>query len=275
MVPEQALYLFKAADNRRHCGSDGWQCNACHHAKPYTGAFARPVTPTNGNAPDVGVFSANTIPPATFAAGAAVASPVPTFTVPRRRRRRSPCGQQIVRPSVLRRRYAVANDHRGDLGSDSRGRGRSHPLQWPPRTEECFRLGVAAAEGHGPRLSISFRAAGRAISTTTAPRLSCRRAPTAACCFAQTGSNQLAAGETTARMRGWHRRLLCWQGIPQLELTAPGGGNYGFVDVDGALLLSHGATPPSGWLIVGSGKGEACFGICGARTPVIYSRERY
>ena len=117
--------------------------------------------------PDVGVFSANTILPATFAARAAVARQSATFTGPRRRRRRSPavagCATVGAAPTVCSARQRPS----GDLGSDSEGRAK-------PSTATVACLGlknafpVAAAEGHGPRLSISFRAAGRAISTTTA-----------------------------------------------------------------------------------------------------------
>lgn len=87
--------------------------------------------------------------------------------------------------------------------------------------------------------------------------------------FPQTGRNQLAAGETTATMRGTAvSPVTVLSGDSQLRLSAPGSGNQGFADVVGASLGAPAWLPPTG-------NARACFGICGPRSPVIYSRERY
>lgn len=87
--------------------------------------------------------------------------------------------------------------------------------------------------------------------------------------FPQTGSNQLAAGETTATMRGTAvSPVTVLSGDAQLRFSAPGSGNQGYVDVIGANLGAPAWLPPTG-------NARACFGICGPRSPVIYSRERY
>lgn len=79
------------------------------------------------------------------------------------------------------------------------------------------------------------------------------------------GRNQLAAGETTASLS-----LPLVSGRANLRLSAPGAGNYGYVDVIGAVV--RGA---SNWLLLPAPSARACFGTCGPRNSVIYSRERF
>lgn len=243
----------------------------------YTGAFARPVTLTNGNAPDVGVFSANTILPATFAAGAAVASPVYTFTVAETppktlALRAADCATVGAAPTVCSAPTTIEVTSAATAGAEAEAILYSGRLGLKNAFgSELLPLKVTAQTEY-------FISGGwtRNLNDNCTPLVVPTSANSGLLFFAQTGSNQLAAGETTARMRGGVASpATVLAGDSQLELTAPGGGNYGFVDVDGALLLSHGATPPSGWLSSVPAKARACFGICGARTPVIYSRERY
>ncbi len=59
-------------------------------------------------------------------------------------------------------------------------------------------------------------------------------------------------------------------GLPKLNLSAPGAGNAGLVDVSGTIL--RGANT---WLTLSAPGARACFGSCGPRSPVIYFRENY
>lgn len=88
---------------------------------------------------------------------------------------------------------------------------------------------------------------------------------------AQGPRNQLAAGETTA-ISAWvtGSNVYLNQGSPEVKLTAPGVGNYGYVDIIGSAL--RGA---NNWLLLAVPSARACFGTCGPRSSVIYSRERY
>ncbi len=81
----------------------------------------------------------------------------------------------------------------------------------------------------------------------------------------QTPLNQLAAGETTASLSS-----PVASGSVGLRLTAPGAGNHGYVDIVGAVV--RGANT---WLLLAAPTTRACFGKCGPRAAVIYSRERY
>ncbi|MCP5268278.1 MAG: hypothetical protein H6943_04460 [Zoogloeaceae bacterium] len=84
----------------------------------------------------------------------------------------------------------------------------------------------------------------------------------------QTAGNQLAAGETVASMSGTPQGKMV-NGDPGLRLSAPGAGNFGYVDIVGSQLGSPAWLPPSSDV-------RACFGVCGQRrSPVIYQRERY
>jgi MSHA biogenesis protein MshQ len=87
--------------------------------------------------------------------------------------------------------------------------------------------------------------------------------------------NALEPGEVIAQMNGsTAASVVVTNGDARLVLrgatpaVGPGGGNQGFVDVIGANLGSPVWLPPTG-------NARACFGICGPRSPVIYSRERY
>ncbi len=84
---------------------------------------------------------------------------------------------------------------------------------------------------------------------------------------AQTPRNQLAAGETTATMGGSPAGRLV-NGDALLSLSAPGQGNHGYVD-----LIASKLNIPA-WLVSPT-DARACFGACGPRSPIIYSRERY
>ena len=59
-------------------------------------------------------------------------------------------------------------------------------------------------------------------------------------------------------------------GVARLNLSAPGAGNAGLVDVTGTIL--RGANT---WLTLSAPTARACFGSCGPRSPVIYFRENY
>lgn len=93
---------------------------------------------------------------------------------------------------------------------------------------------------------------------------------------AQTGRNQLAAGEVVAQMRSSTaatvRVAAGDAGLvlrhPTVSSQGPGTGNFGYVDVAGAILS------PWTWLSP-TGNARACFGACGPRSPVIYFRERF
>lgn len=82
---------------------------------------------------------------------------------------------------------------------------------------------------------------------------------------AQGPRNQLAAGETTATAS-----VPLVSGNAGLRLSAPGAGNFGYVDIIGTVL--RGA---NNWLLLAVPSARACFGTCGPRSSVIYSRERY
>jgi len=84
---------------------------------------------------------------------------------------------------------------------------------------------------------------------------------------AQTTRNQLAAGETVATMGGTPAGRLV-NGDALLSLSAPGAGNFGYVDIIASKLNAP------AWLLQ-PGDVRACFGACGPRAPIIYSRERY
>lgn len=79
------------------------------------------------------------------------------------------------------------------------------------------------------------------------------------------GRNQLAAGETTATLSA---PLI--SGRANLRLSAPGAGNYGYVDVIGSVLRGTNT-----WLLLPAASARACFGTCGPRSSVIYSKERF
>lgn len=93
---------------------------------------------------------------------------------------------------------------------------------------------------------------------------------------AQNGRNQLAAGEVVAQMRSSTAatvRVAAGDAgfvlrHPTVSSQGPGTGNYGYVDVAGAILS------PWAWLSP-TGNARACFGACGPRSPVIYFRERF
>ncbi|HNL21906.1 MAG TPA: hypothetical protein PKK51_07770, partial [Rhodocyclaceae bacterium] len=72
-------------------------------------------------------------------------------------------------------------------------------------------------------------------------------------------------GETTASLSS-----PVASGSVGLRLTAPGAGNHGYVDIVGAVV--RGANT---WLLLAAPTTRACFGKCGPRAAVIYSRERY
>lgn len=78
---------------------------------------------------------------------------------------------------------------------------------------------------------------------------------------AQTAVNQLAAGETTASMAGAPAGRLV-DGDPLFSLSAPGAGNFGYVDIDSSKLGAPSWLPPTG-------NSRACFGTCGPRRPVV------
>lgn len=88
--------------------------------------------------------------------------------------------------------------------------------------------------------------------------------------------NQLVSGEVVAQMNGsTAASVLVTQGNAKLVLRHPtistqgaGDGNFGYVDVMGSVL----AGSLSAWLPPVT-KARACFGSCGPRSPVIYSRE--
>ncbi len=81
----------------------------------------------------------------------------------------------------------------------------------------------------------------------------------------QTPVNQLASGETAATLAA-----PAVSGNLGLRLSAPGAGNFGYVDIAGSVV--RGANT---WLLLAAPTARACFGKCGPRTAVIYSRERY
>jgi hypothetical protein len=81
----------------------------------------------------------------------------------------------------------------------------------------------------------------------------------------QTPLNQLAAGETTASLAS-----PVLSGNLGLRLSAPGAGNFGYVDIAGSVL--RGANT---WLLLAAPSSRVCFGKCGPRAALIYSRERY
>ena len=92
---------------------------------------------------------------------------------------------------------------------------------------------------------------------------------------AQTARNQLSAGEVVAQMNGsTAASVVVVSGDGKLVLRAPanamagpGAGNFGYVDVIGAIV-----SPSAAWLPA-SGRARACFGVCAARSPIIYQRE--
>lgn len=59
-------------------------------------------------------------------------------------------------------------------------------------------------------------------------------------------------------------------GDARLQLSKPGAGNAGLVDISGAVLRGV-----SAWLTLPVPSARACFGSCGPRSPVIYLRESY
>lgn len=56
----------------------------------------------------------------------------------------------------------------------------------------------------------------------------------------------------------------------RLRLATPGAGNTGLVDIIGSVLRGTNT-----WLALPAPFARACFGVCGPRSPVIYSRENY
>ncbi len=81
--------------------------------------------------------------------------------------------------------------------------------------------------------------------------------------------NQLAAGETLATLQGsngaTHKVV---KGDAGLRLSAPGAGNYGYLDIPLGILGGG-----NGWLDLAVPTVRACFGVCGPRSPVIFRRE--
>jgi MSHA biogenesis protein MshQ len=77
----------------------------------------------------------------------------------------------------------------------------------------------------------------------------------------QTTVNQLTVGETTATMAGTPAGRVV-NGDPLLSLSAPGAGNFGYVDVAAGNLGAPTWLPPTG-------SARACFGTCGPRRPVV------
>lgn len=92
----------------------------------------------------------------------------------------------------------------------------------------------------------------------------------------QTSRNQLESGEVVAQMNGSTAATVpLSSGAANLVLRhpttssqGPGAGNFGYVDVIGSKFSSPAWLAPTG-------NGRACFGVCGPRSPVIYSRERF
>jgi len=85
----------------------------------------------------------------------------------------------------------------------------------------------------------------------------------------QGARNQLAAGETLATLQGsngaTHKVV---KGDAGLRLSAPGAGNYGYLDIPLGILGGG-----NGWLDLAVPTVRACFGVCGPRSPVIFRRE--
>jgi MSHA biogenesis protein MshQ len=243
----------------------------------YKGGFARPVTISNGNTPDVGSFSANTIAATAFTAGSATVSPVYTFTslsTPPKTLalRASDCAASSLTPTVCNSPLVIEVNSQSVAGAEAAARIFSG------------RLGLKNAYGSEllplpvPAQAEYFLSGGwvRNVSDNCTKLVVPTNANIGLVFAAQTGRNQLSAGETTAKMRGGvisPATLLA--GDSQLTLSAPGAGNYGYVDVAGSVLLSNGSPAPSVWLSPVPTSARACFGVCGSRTPVIYSRERY
>lgn len=243
----------------------------------YKGSFARPVTISNGNVPDVGAFSVNTIAPTAFTAGSATVSPVYTFaslsTPPKiLALRATDCTASSPTPTVCNSPLVVEVSSQPIAGAEAAS------------TIYSGRLGLRNANGSElMALPVPAQAeyfVGSGWIRNAADNCTKLVVPTSAngglAFAAQTGQNQLAAGETTATMRGaMTSPATLLAGDSQLILSAPGVGNYGYVDIAGAVLLSNGSPAPSTWLTPVPSSVRACFGVCGSRTPVIYSRERY
>lgn len=87
--------------------------------------------------------------------------------------------------------------------------------------------------------------------------------------YAQTTRNQLASGETIAQMGGTPAGKLV-NGDAQCSFTAPGAGNFGYVDMVGSVLAGTSVAwlPPTP-------KARICFGVCGPRSRMIHRAERY
>ncbi len=89
----------------------------------------------------------------------------------------------------------------------------------------------------------------------------------------QTPSNQLAAGETAAAfgvVADAFGRAPVVAGNAGLRFSAPGAGNFGYVDVVGNIV--RGANT---WLLLATPTSRVCFGSCGPRNSIIYSQERF
>lgn len=85
----------------------------------------------------------------------------------------------------------------------------------------------------------------------------------------QGARNQLAAGETLATLQGSDGATQqVVKGDAGLRLSAPGAGNYGYLDIPLGILRGG-----NGWLDLAVPTVRACFGVCGPRSPVIFRRE--
>ncbi len=85
----------------------------------------------------------------------------------------------------------------------------------------------------------------------------------------QGARNQLAAGETLATLQGSNGATQqVVKGDAGLRLSAPGAGNYGYLDIPLGILRGG-----NGWLDLAVPTVRACFGVCGPRSPVIFRRE--
>lgn len=219
----------------------------------YAGAtWAKGVTLSDAAGGSLGVFTNNTIAATGFASGVGTASTIAyTFA------------SRSTPPTSIQVR---ATDTDGVTSA-------THGEQAAALRSGAFRLGNAYGNEFLklpiPAYAQYWSAAGWVRNTAdTCTQLTVPSSANGGLVFAaQTTRNQLAAGETVATMGGTPAGRLV-NGDALLSLSAPGAGNFGYVDIIASKLNAP------AWLLQ-PGDVRACFGACGPRAPIIYSRERY